>query len=79
MSGNYVINRWKGSIRGLQDTKTPHKACPECYTDCTSTSPGQLLQYACPRGHTFTGHRNEGLNHALWINRYFNSPEQTNR
>jgi hypothetical protein len=67
------------AIRGTRkNTTTPHAACPSCYADCTSTDPGQLIEYRCSRGHTFTGYRSDGLNHAIFLSR-FTTGTQENR
>jgi hypothetical protein len=63
------------AIRGLKPITEPHKPCPLCYADATSPDPGQLIEYACPRGHTFTGYRSDGLNHATFLARFATGTE----
>lgn len=59
------------TIRGLNASKEPRKACPTCYADCVSLDAGTLIEYRCPRGHQFTGNRDDGLNHAKFLAHYF--------
>lgn len=68
MTSNFKRNY---TIRGTgKDASIPHAACPSCYADCVSHDPGQLIEYRCPRGHTFTNYRSDGLNHARFLTTY---------
>lgn len=67
---SYPMRRWNPTIH-TNHASLPHAPCPTCYADCTSHDPGQLLAYTCPRGHAFTAYRSDGLNHAIFLARYY--------
>lgn len=57
------------AIRGTHSKPTgPRSPCPICLLDGTSTCTTELMQWRCPRGHEWTGTRQQGLKHAFFCN-----------